>query len=120
MYAQKCSDPDIAFRAAFTQFLMEPCTQSGDSNPVTKSHTQTQAVQHACRLTYQTAIQLLIYTLTDRDTDIKVQIVTQSHTCRSHTNIEATVIYTHSHKHTQLQLPGATIQRHTYILSQTQ
>lgn len=44
VYAQKCSDPDVVLRAAYTQktqFLMEPCTQSGDSRPVVKSHSNT-------------------------------------------------------------------------------
>lgn len=43
-YAQKCSDPDVALTAAYTQktqFLMEPCTQPGDSHPVAKSHSNT-------------------------------------------------------------------------------
>lgn len=92
---------------------MEPCIQSGDSNLVTKSHTQTQAVRHACRLTYQTATQLLIHTLTDHDTDISTDSHPESdvqvtHKYRSHSHIHTlpqthTITVTWSH-HTETHL----------------
>ena len=56
--------------------------------------------------------------LTDRDTDTGMQSHPGSQTCRSHTNIEVTVSYTHPHKHTQS--PGASTYRHTYRLSHMQ
>lgn len=118
--AQKCSDPDVALIAAYTQktqFLMEPCTQSGDSHLVTKSHS-TQAVQHAHRHIYPP--HSYRHTLTDHDTDTstyshlhRVRDMQVTHKYRSHSHIHPP-----THKHTLL--PGATTHGHTYMSSQTQ
>lgn len=121
VYAQKCSDPDIAFITAFTQTVADGAmySQSGESHPITKPHTQTQAVQHACSHTYQTATQLQTHTLLDHDTD------TNTYKSPGVTDMQfKQKNRSHSHIYTLPQTHTVTVtwchHTHTYILCQTQ